>query len=219
MLKGLLFDFDGVVVDSMEQHFQAWHTAFSNHGIDISRKGFFLLEGQGMETIANILATRHGLTSQETISVIKDKAAYFYTHHELKFYNYFLTMLGNIKTQGIPMAIVTGGNKERVKPIIDTHLSGFFDAVITVDDVSRGKPYPEPFLAGAKSLGIPADACIVIENAPLGIKAAKAAKCKVIAVKTTLGVMDLGEADFIAVDFKEVEAVINDWLGKKAGML
>jgi len=215
MLKGLLFDFDGVVVDSMEQHYQAWSAAFGQHNINIDRKAFFLLEGQGMQTIATLLAKQHGLGSDKTISIIREKAEYFYTHHELRFYDYFLTMLQNLKSKDIPMAVVTGGHLERVKEVISNHLSHFFDALVTIDDVKNGKPAPEPFLTGAKKLGLAPEECIVIENAPLGIEAAKAAGCPVVAVKTTLGVMELARADFIAVDFREVEMALNTWLGKE----
>ncbi len=214
MLKGLLFDFDGVVVDSMEQHYEAWAAAFASYNITINRKAFFLMEGQGMQTIATLLAKQHGLDSKKIISVVKNKAEHFYSHHELRFYDYFLTMLQNLKSKDIPMAVVTGGHRERVREVIDTHLSHFFDALITIDDVKNGKPEPEPFLAGAQKLSLAPEECIVIENAPLGIQAAKAAGCPVVAVKTTLGVMELAQADFIAVDFKEVEMVLNAWIGK-----
>jgi len=213
MLKGVLFDFDGVVVDSMEQHYEAWAAAFAAHGVSINRHGFFLLEGQGMETIANILAKQYGLNSTGIITIIKGKVEHYYAHHELRFYKYFLTMLNNLKKRRTPMAVVTGGHRERVHEIINTHLANYFDVIISIDDVNNGKPHPEPFLAGAKGLGLSPDECIVVENAPLGIQAAKAGKCPVIAVKTTLGVMELAQADFIAVDFKEVEFVINRWMG------
>ena len=110
------------------------------------------------------------------------------------------------------MAVVTGGNRKRVENAIEEHLDGYFDALVTIDDVSNGKPHPEPFLKGAEKLNLKAEECIVVENAPLGIKAAKAAGTTVIAVKTTLSDKFLAQADYILNDFPAVEKKINQLL-------
>lgn len=203
--KGILFDFDGVVVDSMHQHYEAWLKAFSVKGISFLKEDFFQLEGQGVGKIVRMLAEPHGLVEQEMLDLIESKGRHYYTLDKTKFYDYFLTMLANLKDKNVPMAVVTGGNKDRVIKVIEEHLSSYFTEIITINDVEHGKPHPEPFLKGAEKLGLKAEECIVVENAPLGIKSAKAAGCKVIAIKTTLTEKFLKEADFILNTFNEVE--------------
>lgn len=206
--KGILFDFDGVVVDSMHQHYDAWRDAFSEKKIIFSKEEFFQLEGQGISQIVKMLAEPHGLVEKEMLDIIEAKARYYYTFEKTLFYEYFLTMLENIKNIKIPMAVVTGGNKDRVLKTIKEHLEGYFQAVVTIDDVTNGKPHPEPFIKGAEKLGFEPQQCIVIENAPMGVKAAKAAGCKVIAIKTTLSEKFLSEADYVLSTFQQVEEKI-----------
>jgi len=211
-LKGILFDFDGVVVDSMHQHYDAWSNAFKEKGISFNKEDFFQLEGQGLNTIAKMLGEPHGMVEKDMLDVVEAKARYYYKSVQIRFYDYFMDMLNNLKNRGIPMVVVTGGNKSRVEGTIKKHLDGYFDALVTIDDVSHGKPHPEPFLKGAEKINLNAEECIVVENAPLGIKSAKAAGASVIAVKTTLSEKYLSQADFILDDFPAVEKKINQLL-------
>jgi HAD superfamily hydrolase (TIGR01509 family) len=213
-IKGILFDFDGVAVDSMHQHYDAWSNAFKEKGISFAREDFFQLEGQGLNKIASMIGEKHGLVEQDLLDVVEAKVRYYYKSVEIRFYDYFMEMLDHLKTKGIPMGVVTGGNKTRVQAAIEKYFKDFFSALVTIDDVSNGKPHPEPFLKGAEKLALSPEECIVVENAPLGIKAAKAAGTTVIAVKTTLTDKFLSEADYIVDDFYMVEKRINQLLAK-----
>ena len=203
--KGILFDFDGVVIDSMHQHYDAWSKAFAERNISFTKEAFLQLEGQGLPTIAHMLGEPYGLQEKELLDIIEAKARYYYSFEKIKFYDHFLNLLKILQKKKIPMAVVTGGNKDRVEQVINKHLDGFFKAIVTIDDVTNGKPHPEPFLKGAEKLGLKPQECIVVENAPLGIKAAKAAGCKVIAIKTTLSEKFLSQADIIVEDFVDLE--------------
>ena len=81
--------------------------------------------------------------------------------------------------------------------------------IITSTDVTNGKPHPEPYLKGAEKLGLRGDECVVIEDAPAGIRAGKAAGAKVIAVKTTMTEKELRQADpdWVVEDYSQVEVV------------
>jgi beta-phosphoglucomutase len=208
-LKGILFDFDGVVVDSMHQHYDAWSNAFKEKGVSFTKEEFFQLEGQGLNRIAQMIGEKHDLVEQDLLDVVEAKARFYYKSIKVRFYTYFMQMLNNLKAKDVPMAVVTGGNKKRVEATIEEHLNGYFNALVTIDDVSHGKPHPEPFLKGAEKLNLQPEECIVVENAPLGIKAAKAAGTTVIAVKTTLTDKYLSQADYILDDFQAVERTIN----------
>ena len=95
----------------------------------------------------------------------------------------------------IPIAIVTGASRDRIKEHLDEKISVCLKALVTADDVIHTKPHPEPYLSAANMLGINAKECLVIENAILGIESAKAAGCKCFALETTLKFEDLNGAE------------------------
>ena len=108
------------------------------------------------------------------------------------------------------LAIVTGGGRDRVQRLIDEYFRGVFDAVITSDDVQHTKPYPEPYLKAAEKLKVAPANCVVIENAPLGIRSAKRAGMHVIAIETTLDRQFLKEADQITKDMFQVRSALEN---------
>lgn len=211
--KAVLFDFDGVIVKSMEQHFEAWKNAFAEWGVHLSPQEFFVLEGQGIDTIAHFLGKKHGLTEEQVKAVMTRKVNYYGQFMRLEFYEHFHELIERLYANRIPLAVVTGGNRSRVQDVIDKHFNHFFRAVVTIDDVDRGKPHPDPFLKAAELLDVQPMECIVVENAPMGIQGAKAAEMTVIAVTTTLSPDYLKQADYIASDFYEVESYLEKLLG------
>ncbi len=210
--KGILFDFDGVVVKSMEQHFDAWQKAFAEKGVHITADEFFIMEGQGIDTISRKIGAAHGLNAAEVAKVKTRKVSHYNQYMTIEFYEYFLPMLKSLHQKGINKGIVTGGTRDRVLQIVDKYFNDEFFCIVTVDDVPRGKPYPDPFLKGAELLGLEPHECIVIENAPLGIRAAKEAGMTVIAITTTLPARFLEQADYIYPDFREIEQQLNTLL-------
>jgi len=208
-IEGILFDFDGVVVKSMEQHFDAWKKAFAEKGVEIRPDEFYILEGQGIHTISHKIGRDHGLTPDQVEEIKERKMNYYNQFMTIEFYDYFGEMLQALSKRGVPMGIVTGGVRERVIPILEKYFNGEFSCVVTVDDVKRGKPFPDPFLAGARKLHLPAESCIVVENAPMGIEGAKKAGMTVIAITTTLTDRFLSQADSVCHNFQEVSAEID----------
>lgn len=211
-MKAILFDFDGVVIKSMEQHFEAWRKAFEEQEITLKPEDFFVLEGQGIHTIANHLGAQNGLSAEQISKVMDRKLNYYNQFMTIRFYEYFPEMLQNLRMKNIPMGIVTGGTKSRVTSVIENHFAGVFKSVVTVDDVERGKPFPDSFLKGAAELGLPPADCVVVENAPLGVEGAKTAGTKVIAITTTLPAESLSKADYIVNNFQELELKLSELL-------
>ncbi|MEJ2052600.1 MAG: HAD family phosphatase [Calditrichaceae bacterium] len=208
MKKGILFDFDGVAVKSMEQHYEAWSKALAEKGCKITKEDFLVLEGQGIREISNAIGRRYNLSEQDKAEVGKRKNYYYKQIMHLEFYPYFFDMLKVLKEKKLRMGVVTGGARNRVNGVVENHFSEYFECLVTVDDVEHGKPCPDPFLKGAELLDLKPDECIVVENAPMGIKAAVKAGITVIAVKTTLPEKYLNEADYIEDDFRQVESRI-----------
>ena len=135
-------------------------------------------------------------------------------NHSLELGNSFFDLLDFLKLQKLEMAVVTGGDRNRIIPFAEEYLNGYFKDYVCSDDVQETKPSPEPYLKGLELLGLDASECLVIENAPLGIKAAKSAGIKTIAIETTLGKKYLQESDLIVQTFLEIQLAIEEMLNK-----
>jgi len=207
-LKGILFDFDGVVINSMEQHLVAWQYAFRKEGIHFDDLEFYLLEGRGVKEVVGDLCKKYDLPQELIPKLMETKIDYYDRHLKVEFYDGLLDLLEYLKSKDIKMALVTGGHRERVHPLVEKYFSGFFSAIVCSDDVENTKPFPEPYLKGIQMLRLKNNECLVIENAPLGIQAAKAAGVKVIAIETTLGKEYLKEADKIVQSFSEIQEIV-----------
>jgi len=207
-IKAVLFDFDGVVLKSMEQHFAAWQKAVFEFGLKINPDNFFPLEGRGVKIIANILGRKLGLSDTDIERVIELKKKYYNENLQVEFYSGFHELLTYLAQKKILCGVVTGGNRDRVMDIINKYLKDVFSAVIAVEDTKRGKPYPDPFLKGAELLGASPQYCLVAENAPLGIEGGVKAGMTVAAITTTLKPEHLSSAHHIVNDFAELKLLI-----------
>ncbi len=204
-MKALLFDFDGVLVQSMEDHYQGWQKALEKYGIEMNPEELYMMEGQGVTGVARELTRKYHIPVENTPELIKAKQDHYNQIKKIRFYPHLLDILNWGREKNLRMAVVTGGNRDRVVEALESFgLMEYFDALITSDDVRETKPSPEPYLSAATALALnPAD-CLVIENAPLGIRSAKSAGMKVLGITTTLNPFHLKEADVVVSDFKEL---------------
>lgn len=203
-----MFDFDGVTVKSMEQHFAAWEKALADKNRILKEEQFYILEGQGIKQISETIGKQFNLSEQD-ISEIEDlKANYYHKNIKIEFYDYYFELLQSLKNRNMKIGVVTGGGQGRVEPVLKQYFNGTFDCLVTIDDVKQGKPAPDPFLKGAELLGLTPEECFVVENAPMGIKSAVEAGIEVIAITTTLPESYLKQANHVVSDFREVEKII-----------
>ncbi len=207
-IRGVLFDLDGVLLKSMEQHLEAWQHAFGRYKKVITANDFYMLEGRGVKSVVEILTKKHNIDPGLKEKIMDDKIKYYNKRFRAEFYEGLFSLLDFLKNQKLEMAVVTGGFRDRVNQIVHHHFNGYFSAMVTSDDVENTKPYPEPYLKGATLLELRPDECIVIENAPMGIESGKKAGMFVIAVSTTLDEEYLYQADMIAENFADVEKYI-----------
>jgi beta-phosphoglucomutase len=209
-LRAVLFDLDGVVLKSMDQHLQAWQYAFSQVGLKISKQEFYALEGRGVRSVVDELAKRYNLNADLKPKIIKTKMDYYNQIYKPEFYTGLFELLDLLKMKHIKSAIISGANRARIDDLLAHHLQGFFEVTVSCDDVTDTKPYPEPYLKGAALLQVNPVDCIVIENAPLGIRSARDAGMTVIAVRTTLEDEYLRQADYIVDDIPQVTKLLVD---------
>lgn len=195
--KGVLFDFDGVLMQSVEDHFRSWNAAFGEYGARIGWEEFALLEGQSLYRIAEQLGQIRHLDLETCRRIGARKNEVYMATSAKALYQDAIPCLEFLTRRGTSLALVTGGHRDRFDVSVDASFRSFFGAIVTADDVEKTKPNPEPYLKAASMLRLSPDTCVVVENAPLGIQAAKGAGMFCIALTTTLASVHLVGADVI----------------------
>jgi HAD superfamily hydrolase (TIGR01509 family) len=190
-LNAVLFDMDGVLFDSMPRHAYAWCTTLHELGLAFTEEECYLHEGRtGSGTINIVFQRTYGrdATEKEVQRIYARKTALFESQSEAPVMPGALKLLNQVKAAGLQRVLVTGSGQEALLTRLNRHFPGQFDMdkMVTAYDGKRGKPDPEPFLMGLKKAGATPRQAIVVENAPLGIQAAKAAGIFTIAVNTGL---------------------------------
>ena len=117
-------------------------------------------------------------------------------------------ILQEIQQSGRQLGMVTGSNQMLIQHVIPQSVRKQFDVIVTADDVQHGKPAPDPYLCAAEKLALDPSDCLVVENAPMGIRAAKAAGMQVVAITTTLDAGHLQQADSVVENFQELRNIL-----------
>lgn len=188
-LQAALIDMDGVLYDSMRNHTAAWYRMATEMGIECCRDEFYLYEGMtGAATIDILFNRAYGrcATADEARELYARKALYFTELGAPVMMPDADRMLSTLKISGLRRVLVTGSGQQSILDRIDRDYPGIFlpGKRVTARNVTHGKPHPEPYLKGAEMAGCQACQCMVIENAPLGVQAGKAAGCFTVAVAT-----------------------------------
>lgn len=189
MKKFALIDMDGVLYDSMPFHARSWKLMMAEQGLDLPEEEFFLYEGMtGTATIDLIFRRELGRTvsDEEARRLYARKAELFNSMGEKRLMPGADRMLRALKDAGVGRVLVTGSAQQSLLTRLEMDYPGMFDTDkrVTALDVSHGKPNPEPYLKGLEKAGVSPEEAFVIENAPLGVRAGKAAGLFTIAVTT-----------------------------------
>ena len=188
-LRAVLFDMDGVLYNSMPYHASAWHRAMAQFGYDLPEDEVYMHEGRTGTSTVNLVSRRqHGVeVSDERVQEIyKVKSDFFNEFPPAQPMHGALSLLRQLKEQGLKILIVTGSGQRSLLDRLNHDFPDIFrrELMVTAFDVKHGKPHPEPYLMGMQKGELDPDECIVVENAPLGVRAAKAAGIFTIAVNT-----------------------------------
>lgn len=193
MKKAFLFDMDGVLFDSMPGHAFAWVKAVERYGLSMTREEVYMNEGRTGAGTINALAQRiwgRDATEEEIQHIYAAKSEVFNQYFALKgeapVMPGVMDVLNNVRARGLMRIIVTGSGQLSLLDNLNRHFPGMFsrELMVTAFDVRQGKPFPEPYLMGLQKAGITASEAIVVENAPLGVQAARAAGIFTVAVNT-----------------------------------
>lgn len=187
--KAVLFDMDGVLFNSMPNHARSWHMAMKECGIDMAESEAYQYEGmRGVETIK--LKAREqwhrDISDEEARHMYEVKCRYFSACPPAQKMVGVQTLMQHIKEKGMKIGVVTGSGQHTLIDHLEQNFPGLVsrELMVTSFDVTHGKPDPEPYLAGLKKVGAEPWEAIVVENAPLGVRAAVAAHIFTVAVNT-----------------------------------
>ena len=179
----LIFDCDGTLADTMPGHFTAWTSALRAGGGDISEERFYANAGVTSAAIIDALNKDFGYGLDISKTVEAKERLYVEGLHEIK----EITAVADIARAHagkVPMAVASGGLRSVVHATLDAiGLRPLFDAVVTAEDVTHGKPAPDIFLQAAALLGVDPKDCVVYEDGDPGIVAARAAGMRVVDVR------------------------------------
>jgi beta-phosphoglucomutase-like phosphatase (HAD superfamily) len=174
-IKGLIFDCDGTLVDSMPLHMRAWEHAITSLGGCWDQEFFISKKGMPEEDIVALYNASFAV-SFDRVATVKAKHRFFRAHaSEFKPIPSVVEVVLNHRGV-LPMAVASGGVRENVDLELEAlHIRSLFQAILTADDAIRPKPAPDIFLEAAKRLGVPPQFCQVFEDGDLGLEAARAA--------------------------------------------
>ena len=191
LAKAYFFDMDGVLFDSMPRHAIAWEEVMKQHGLPFTAYDCYVNEGRTGESVireAFLKALGRDATQEEVKTIYAEKSAYY--HQLLQTTTPTIPgvadVLQFVKEQGHQIWVVTGSGMRTLLDSLNEVFPAIFqqDQMITAFDVTQGKPHPEPYLKAWERSGLPKEQCLVIENAPLGVRSGKAAGLTVYAVNT-----------------------------------
>ncbi|MBY9003216.1 MAG: HAD family phosphatase [Candidatus Lokiarchaeota archaeon] len=202
----VIFDMDGVLADTGPIHYESWvkmaseigktfkkfffETTFGQQSVPITRQ----LVGENVDQ--NLVEKWAQLKEQYYREMVKDK---------IKPLPGVIELIEDLKSLNFKLAVGSSGPPENVELLLKSlKIKPFFDVIITAAEVKKGKPFPDVFQLAAQNLNVKPQNCLVIEDAPVGIEAAKRANMRCIALTTTHENDDLRIADMIVQDLSYV---------------
>lgn len=213
-IKAVLFDMDGVLLDSEEYICRAGIMMFREKGYEVSPDDFLEFTGMGENRYLGGVAEKNGIPFE----LEKDKARTYEIYGEivrgkLEPFDGVLEFIEKCRRRGLKLAVASSADPSKVN--INLKEIGIpasvFGTVVTGLDIEHKKPAPDIFLKAAENLGVEASECLVIEDAISGVAAGKAAGAKVLALTTSFSAEELSDAHWTAELLTEVGDEVLDW--------
>ncbi len=205
--RGVIFDMDGVLVDSGWAHRQAWFDLAEAEGLEMSDEFFCKTFGMQNDTILPMLRPGISKPEMDRLSDHKEQRYRELVHSRPKAADGVLALLSDLKADGFRLAIGSSAPRANLDVFWGPlGLADYFQATVTKEQVVEGKPSPETFLKAAGMLSLAPQRCVVVEDALHGVQAARAAGMPVVAVTTTRSRAELAHADRVVDSLAELSA-------------
>jgi beta-phosphoglucomutase len=210
-VRAIIFDMDGVITNTMPYHFRAWKNVLKDRGISATYLDIYSREGQrGLQSLEEIgHKYQKTFSHQDALRMLQEKEELFKRIVRTRFVPGARRFIKRMHQRNFHMAIVTGTSRDELHRILPDDVYKLFMFAVTGNEVVNGKPHPEPYLKALAALKVSIKESIVIENAPLGIRSAKAAGLRSLALETSLPKKYLKEADQVFQNWDELVRRVN----------
>ena len=211
--RAIIFDLDGVLADSEPWWNKIDAKLLAEYGVTYRGEYHRNVLGVSYRLAVEFYKKTFGLSAPtEELMRRRGEIAVDFFANRVGLFPPAKAVVEELRQMNLRLAVATSSVSASARPFLDRHrLTAFFDVIVTGEEIERGKPSPDIYLSAAKKLGIPADACLVIEDALSGIAAAKAAKMRVAAIPDTRFV-DAHEykkqADYLLGNLSEISALV-----------
>jgi HAD superfamily hydrolase (TIGR01509 family) len=209
---GVIFDSDGVVVDSEKASLEAFVEAVAEYGVNLSDEEVRESCGITDADIVQKINGKYGKTidydefKRRKLELYRRKVE----QEGIKNFPGVRELIALLRSRGIPYALASSGSRAKIEyNLLRTRLAEDFSVIVSCEDVKRGKPDPEIFLLAAERIGRRGEDCIVVEDSPNGIRAAAAAGMRCIAVTHTFQETELREAEFRVTNLFDAANIIS----------
>jgi beta-phosphoglucomutase family hydrolase len=181
--RGLIFDCDGTLADTMPLHWRAWQAIARRHGFKLTEERFYALGGVPSRDILKTLSQEQGVIL-DPLAVAREKEAEYLPLIAQAGPVNVVVSVARENFGKIPMAVASGGSRHVIERVLD-HLGirALFQAIVTNEDVAKQKPAPDIFLEAARRLGVPPQCCRAYEDTDLGMQAIRAAGMDAVDVR------------------------------------
>jgi beta-phosphoglucomutase-like phosphatase (HAD superfamily) len=185
--RGLIFDCDGTLVDTMAMHFKAWTTTLRRHSLEFSEERFYQWAGLPTDRIIDRLAAEKGMIV-DAKAIAAERDACFHSQPESDFRPVEPVVAIARRFRGqLPMAVATGSTLVSARASLQAvGILEWFDAVVSSQEVAHPKPAPDVFLLAAERISVPAADCAAFEDGDAGLEAARVAGMHVIDIRPML---------------------------------
>ena len=216
-LRAVLFDMDGLLVDTEPQWFAAEQQTAAWLGGSWTRADQHALLGSNLEFAGDYLVrhTKASVSRAAVMTHLRSAMTSQLRRDGATLHDGALDLINAVRAAGVPLGLVTSSVREHVDIVLRQLPDGVFDVVVTAESVARRKPHPDPYLTATSQLGVSADSTVALEDSPTGVAAAEDAGCAVVAVPSVVdvpaGPRRLVVSSLRDVNVEVLEALVTRW--------
>lgn len=205
-IKGIIFDMDGTIINSTYCDYLAWKKLLEEFGIHLEYDEYIGILGiKGAEVLKSKIPS---LSEEEIHNLLKKKLVLFKeiaTETGINAIPFVKEFILDLKKEGLPIGLASSSRREKINFVLSpTGLLEMFDVIVSGEDVKNGKPHPDIFLTATNSLNLLPEEVIIFEDAAIGVKAARNANIRCVAITTTTPPEQLTDADFVINSYKDI---------------